>query len=216
MKPLLLFLPGFVVYAGDRLLSVPSLRSEVAVRLAAGLDEHPARVVGARRFALGARLCAGRAQRARAVLLRQDHHRPLLDPAIRLPRRPAASPIAISALRARATTRARKLPIRPSCSAALPMPRCCCAPSKAARSARSGRSACCRSPRRSGAVDPRHSRSRHFCRARCRRQRPCGARHVDLARDLHAVGIRAGCQARSDLDARAPPRAYGQPAAFAR
>ena len=87
--PLLFFLPGFVAYAGDHLLFVPSVRSEVALCLASGLDEHPACVDGAGRFASGARLCPGGAQRARAVLFRQDHDRAVLDPAERIPRRPA-------------------------------------------------------------------------------------------------------------------------------
>ena len=44
--------------------------------------------------------------------------------------------------------------------------------------------------RRSGAIDPRHSRARLLFRARCRRQRLCATRHCNLAGGLHAVGVR--------------------------
>src|SRR5580704_10425385 len=65
------------------------------------------------------------------------------------------------------------------------------------------------------AGDQGHSRARLFFRARCGGQRLCATRHSDLAGDLHAVGVRAGRKTRSDLDACASPRSHGQPAAFA-
>ena len=49
-----------------------------------------------------------------------------------------------------------------------------------------------------------------------RGRRPCPARHRHLARDLHAVGVRAGREAGSDLDARAPARPHDHAAPFAR
>ena len=81
------FLPAFVVYAGLRLFLFSSLQIEVAFRLAARPDEHPARGDRAGGVAVGARLRAGRAERARAVLLRQNHDRAVLVTPDRLPER---------------------------------------------------------------------------------------------------------------------------------
>ena len=110
-EPLLLFLPGFVAYAGVvyylfhlyeakwRFASLPDLMNILRA------------VDGARGVAAGARLRAGRAQRARAVLLRQDHHRALLGPADASSSAGRGSPIAISATRAPGITPAPRPPI---------------------------------------------------------------------------------------------------------
>ena len=128
----------------DGLLAVPPLPRQMAVRLVAGSVQHFPRRDGAGPVAAGARLCAGRAQHARRLLLRQDHDRALLVPPDVLPRR-AADRVSVFPLRAHAPScdgdRAGR---RRWCSAAPPMPRFCCAPSKATRSRRSGRSASCR------------------------------------------------------------------------
>ena len=81
----------------------------------------------------------------RHVLLRQDHDRALLVASRCSSWAGRASPIAISAITRTRSTRRRAIGRRRSwCWAAPPTRRCCCAPSRAARSRRSGRSASCR------------------------------------------------------------------------
>ena len=214
---LLIFLPGFIVYAGIIYFLFHLYEVEVAVRVAAGPDEHHARGDGAGGVAAGARLHPGRAQRARAVLLRQDHHRPLLGAADGVPGRPPGSATATSATPAPGSRRAPPRPIRRSSSDAPPTPKCCCARSRAARSRRPGRSA---SSRRRRADQGQAIRGipvlGDFELLEAAVNDLAAARHRHLARDLHAVGVRAGRQAGSDLDARAPSRPHGHAAAFAR
>ena len=86
---LYVFLPGFIVYAGIVYFLFHLYEFEMALCLAARPDEHRARVVGLGGVAVGARLYSGGAQRARPVLLRQNHHRALLAAADGVPGRRA-------------------------------------------------------------------------------------------------------------------------------
>ena len=174
---LLIFLPGFIVYAGIIYFLFHLYEVEVAVRVAPGPDEHHARGDGAGRVAAGARLHPGRAQRARAVLLRQDHHRPLLGAADGVP--------------GRLQGRLPLLPLHPHPAAGA---RRRGQSDARPRTRRRRRSAAARDrerrgqedlagrhplavPGRSGPGHPRHSRSRRFRAPGSRGQRPRPARH---------------------------------------
>ena len=108
------------------------LQVQVALHLAARPLQHRARRNGAGGHAAGARLRAAGAQCLRHVLLRQDHDRPLLAAADRIPVGPAHR-LPLFPLHAHAPARqGGSLRRPPSSSAAPPTPTCCCAPSKAA------------------------------------------------------------------------------------
>ena len=146
LQTLFLFLPGFFVYAGVSYTLFHLYESKWRFASLPDLMNIVPRGNGAGGIVVGARLCTGCAQCARAVLLRQDHDCALLDPADRLPER-IAHGVSLFPLHPHQAPRALAgVRIRRSCSVARPMPRCCCARSKAARSLRSGRSASSRRP----------------------------------------------------------------------
>ena len=160
------------------LLSVPSLRVEMAFRLAAGPDEHRSRVVGAGGVAAGRRLFSGGAERVRPILLRQDHDRALLGAADR-PAERLADGLPVFPLHAHP----------PACALAAiesdPGARPRCRRRGAAAVDRERRGEQClagRNPvvvaRRPGAEHSRHSGARQLRDARCRRQRSGATRHA--------------------------------------
>ena len=114
--------------------------------------------------------------------------------------------------------RARRNPIRRSCSAAPPTPRCYCAVSKAAPSPISGRLAFCRRrrPHRGQSIRgiPGAGQFRHVGR---RRQRSGAQRGTTITLLIPPRRRRSsGNVSSSDLDAGAPARAHRQQAAIAR
>src|SRR5215469_6625342 len=89
---------------GDRLLAVPPLSRQMALRLAAGFVQHFPRLERARRIAPGARLHPARPEHVGRFLLRQDHDPALLVPADVLSRR-ATPGLPVFPLHARAPPR---------------------------------------------------------------------------------------------------------------
>ena len=98
-------LPYFLVFSVAVCLPFQPHHDEMALHLAAGCAQHPARRDRAEPDAAGARLHPRRAERPRRLLRRQGDDRPLLVSRGVLPQRLCASPIAISATRACAITR---------------------------------------------------------------------------------------------------------------
>ena len=185
----------------------------MAFHFAARRAEHPARGDGAGGGAGGAGLHLRRAERARHVLPRQDHHRALLVPRDILPER--------------AAVRLSLFPLQPghsSCQgrgcvadpAGRPYRRCRSAVARHRKRRRqavvAGRSvvAVARRPR---AVDPEHSGAGRRRRCRGRGSRFRAARQVDRAHRHGAVGVRAGSPSGNGPDAGAPAEADRQPAA---
>ena len=188
--------PGFVVYAGFIYFALRPAQGEVALRLAARPVQHRARLDRAGDLAAGARLHPGLAEcstarsssaRSRSLLYW------FLQMAFLAGR---ASPIAISAMRARAASRARR---------AMPLPTLVLGRAADAevllRAIESGavkKNPAGRHPvavaRRPRPVDPRRPGARRPRRSRADRARRRGARHARRAAGPDAVG--AGAEAR--------------------
>ncbi len=176
----------------DRLFPVPSLRIEVAVRLAARPDEHRSRRRRCWRCRCwcsttcwSRRTCSGSSSSAKSPSRSIGSCRWCFSAG-------RGSPIAISAIPAPAITRARRSPIRRSCSDAPPTPKCCCGRSKAARSRRSGRSASCRRPPPTRGRAIRGIPVLGDFDALDAVVNDCAQRDThDCPRGLHAVGVRA-------------------------
>ena len=141
---LLVILPGYLVVRRRRLLDLQPLCRQVALRVVAGPVEHFPRRDGAGVVAAGARLRPG---------LRRISTAP--SSSARLPLRSTgccrcsfsvarASPTACSGTRARSTMPEVRKRSRRWSPGAPRTPKSCCAPSRAALSPRSGRSASCR------------------------------------------------------------------------
>ena len=188
----------------------------MALHLAAGCAEHPARRDGADAGAAGARLHLRRAERAR-------HASSLGKTTIVLYWFLEIS--FLSALRfayryfryTRVRHHARTEEPRRRCwSAAPPTPRCCCAASKAARSSGSGRSACCR--RRSPTAASRSATFRCWAASTISRtwSRDFARRGKPIARVVMTPSaFEPEAHPEIGADAGAPARTDRQPAAVA-